>query len=78
VAAPPVIHARLGAGIRLQSAELPPALQASLRHAASLANPAFYRNQRLRRSTWNTPRFILGYDETPDGGLVLPAGWARR
>jgi hypothetical protein len=31
-----------------------------------MANPKFYELQRLRKSTWDTPRFIRGYDLTPD------------
>jgi superfamily II DNA or RNA helicase len=72
----PVIHARLGAGIRLESAELTPALLATLKHAASMPNPEFYERQRRRASTWNVPRFLRSYDETLDGGLILPRGLA--
>lgn len=74
VAAQPIVHARLGSGIRVEAGELTPALQATLKHAASMANPLFYERQRLRMSTWNTPRFLHSYDETLDGGLVLPRG----
>jgi superfamily II DNA or RNA helicase len=70
----PVVHARLGAGVRVDQAELTPALLATLKHAASMPNPLFYERQRLRASTWNVPRFLLSYDETVDGGLVLPRG----
>lgn len=73
-AAPPVVHARLSSGIRLEAGELPPALHATLKHAASMTNPLFYERQRLRMSTWDTPRFLRSYDETLDGGLVLPRG----
>ena len=31
-----------------------------------MANPKFYELQRLRKSTWDTPRFIRGYDVTLD------------
>ncbi len=72
----PVIHARLGAGIRLESTELTPALLATLKHAASMPNPLFYERQRLRASTWDIPRFLRSYDETIDGGLILPRGLA--
>jgi superfamily II DNA or RNA helicase len=74
----PVIHARLGAGIRLEQAELTPALGAALRHAASMRNPMFYERQRMRASTWNVPRFLQSFDETIDGGLILPRGLADR
>jgi hypothetical protein len=49
-------------------------LHATLKHAASISNPQFYERQRLRMSTWDTPRFLRSYDETIDGGLVLPRG----
>ena len=39
-----------------------------------MANPKFYELQRLRKSTWDTPRFIRGYDITLDDRLVLPRG----
>lgn len=74
VMAPPTVHARLAAGIRVESGELSPALHATLKHAASMPNPQFYERQRLRMSTWDTPRFLRGYDETLDGGLLLPRG----
>lgn len=69
-----VIHARLGAGVRLESDELTPALLATVKHAASMPNPIFYERQRRRASTWDVPRFLRSYDETLDGGLVLPRG----
>lgn len=74
VAPLPVIHARLAAGVRVEIGELPPALHTTLKHAASMPNPQFYERQRLRMSTWDTPRFLRSYDETIDGGLVLPRG----
>lgn len=58
----------------MESGELSPALHAAVKHAASMPNPIFYERQRLRMSTWDTPRFLRSYDETVDGGLVLPRG----
>jgi hypothetical protein len=72
--APPVLNVRLGAGIRVGHAELTPALAAALRHAASMHNPEFYERQRMRASTYNIPRFLYSFDETIDGGLILPRG----
>lgn len=72
--APAVITARLGAGIRLDSGALTPALLATLKHAASMRNPVFFERQRLRLSTWGQPRFIRSFDEALDGGLILPRG----
>ena len=69
-----MIGARLGAGVRLELAELTPSLAATLRHAASIPNPVFYERQRMRASTWNVPRFLYGFDETIDGGLILRRG----
>ncbi len=72
--APPVLTVRLSAGIRLEQAELSPGLAATLRHAASMRNPEFYERQRIRASTCNIPRFLHCYQETIDGGLILPRG----
>ncbi len=71
---PAVVHAELGAGLRLPMSELPAAALSTLKHAASMANPKFYELQRLRKSTWDTPRFVRGYDVTVDDHLVLPRG----
>jgi superfamily II DNA or RNA helicase len=71
---PAVVHAELGAGWTLDSSQLTPAALATFKHAASMANPKFYELQRLRKSTWDTPRFIRGYDVTIDDRLVLPRG----
>lgn len=72
--APPIVRARLGAGVTLEGKDLTPALAATLKHAASMPNPVFYERQRRRASTWNVPRFLRSYDETLDGGLILPRG----
>ncbi len=69
-----VVHARLGAMITVTGANLSPALLATLKHAASMANPIFYERQRRRASTWGIPRFLRSYDETITGDLVLPRG----
>ena len=71
---PPVLGVQLGAGIRLEQAELTPGLVATLRHAASMHNPEFYERQRMRASTYNIPHFLHCYQETIDGALVLPRG----
>lgn len=76
--APPLVHVCLGAGVTVEGADLTPALAATLKHAASMPNPVFYERQRLRASTWNVPRFLVSYDESLDGGLVLPRGLLDR
>src|SRR5215831_20858046 len=75
---PPVIHARLGAGIRLELSELTPAFLPTLKHAASMKNPLFYERQRLRISTWQVPQFLRSFEETLDDGLILPRGLADK
>jgi hypothetical protein len=74
---PSVVRAQLGATITVE-AELPPALLATLKHAASMPNPVFYELQRRRASTWDTPRFLRSYDETLSGDLLLPRGLQER
>ncbi|WSG44305.1 hypothetical protein OHA72_12555 [Dactylosporangium sp. NBC_01737] len=71
---PAVVHAELGAGLSMGAAQLTPAALSTFKHAASMANPKFYELQRLRKSTWDTPRFVRGYDLTVDDLLVLPRG----
>jgi superfamily II DNA or RNA helicase len=71
---PAKVPVRLDAGIRLTCQDLTPALLATLKHAASMANPEFYERQRRRASTWDIPRFLRSYDETIDGSLILPRG----
>lgn len=71
---PSVIRAELGAGLAIPTAQLTPAALATFKHAASMVNPKFYELQRLRKSTWDTPRFVRGYDLTLDDRLILPRG----
>ena len=71
-----VVSVLLAAGVAVDMAALTPALLATLKHAASMPNPAFYDRQRRRFSTWGIPRFLHSFDETVDGRLVLPRGLA--
>ena len=75
---PALVRADLGASLVMDATQLPPAALTTFKHAASLANPKFYELQRLRKSTWDTPRFIRGYDVTLDDHLVLPRGLRHR
>ncbi|WP_448619274.1 TOTE conflict system archaeo-eukaryotic primase domain-containing protein [Geodermatophilus sp. URMC 65] len=75
---PAVVRARLGATFTVEAAELPPALLATLKHAASMPNPVFYERQRRRASTCDTPWFLRNYDETLTGDLLLPRGLQDR
>jgi superfamily II DNA or RNA helicase len=67
------VRARLGAMLSIERAGLPPAVIAALKHLGSIANPEFYEKQRMRFSTWNTPRFISAYGEDLEW-LHLPRG----
>jgi len=71
---PARVRATLGSGLTVREEDLTPELSAALRHAATIHNPAFYEAQRARRSTWNIPRFVQGFDVTISGDLVLPRG----
>lgn len=75
--APEVVRARMEAMLGIQRSSMPPALLSSLKHLASLHNPDFYEKERLRFSTWNTPRFIRSYAETLDR-ILLPRGLVAR
>lgn len=70
---PEMIRARLGAMLSIQRAGLPPAVVAALKHLGSIANPEFFEKQRMRFSTWDTPRFITCYQEDLEW-LHLPRG----
>lgn len=52
-------------------------MRADLKHLASLHNPEFHQRQRLRLSTWRTPRLVRCYEEEP-GRLHLPRGLVER
>jgi hypothetical protein len=72
---PELIRAVSGAMLAIDRIGVPPALVAALKHLASLHNPEYYEKERLRFSTWNTPRFLRCYGETIDQ-LLLPRGIA--
>ena len=74
---PAVIRARLGATLSLERSGLPAVVMAALKHLASIHNPVFYEKQRLRFSTWDTPRFIRCYEEDLEW-IHLPRGLVER
>lgn len=74
VRAAPVVRVRLDACVHVHGEDLSPSLAAALKHAASLANPQFAERARQRRSTWDLPRFLLGFEESVAGDLALPRG----
>ena len=76
-APPKVIRAEWSGMLAVRRAGLPPSLLASLKHAASLANPEFYKNENLRISNWDTPRYIRCYTEDLEF-LYLPRAMADK
>ena len=74
---PEVIRAVSGAMLAIDRIGVPPGLVAALKHLASLHNPEYYEKERLRFSTWNTPRFLRCYGETIDQ-LLVPRGLAEQ
>ncbi len=71
--APAVIEARMGGMLSIRRSGLPPAMVAGLKHLSSISNPTFHEKERLRFSTWDTPRFIRCYREDLDW-LSIPRG----
>lgn len=71
--APSRISCSIGAVLSVEKAGLPPSLLSSIKHLASLRNPMFYERERLRLSTYRTPRFVKCYDEDVSH-LHLPRG----
>ncbi len=71
--APTIVRAELTSGVSFDRIGLPAWLIAELKHLASIPNPVFFEKQRLRHSTWNTPRVIRCYNESLDR-LEIPRG----
>lgn len=71
--APPRINCTLGAMLSVEKSGLPPWLLAEIKHLAALHNPLFYQLQKLRLSTYRTPRFIKCYEEDVSH-IHLPRG----
>lgn len=59
--------------LSVEIASLPSMLIAALKRTATFANPKYFEMQRLRFSTWKTPRFIYCGEVFPDK-LFLPRG----
>ncbi len=77
IAMPDAVVGVAAAMLEIERFGLPPALLAALKHLASLHNPAFYEKERLRFSTWNTPRMIRCYGENLES-LLLPRGLTEK
>lgn len=70
---PAKVRCAVGSGLAVAKADLPSSLMTDLKHLASLHNPLFYERQRLRLSTYQTPRLIRCYEEDLTH-LHLPRG----
>ena len=70
---PPQIVCTFSAALSVEKIGLPPWLLSEIKHLASFPNPVFYERQRLRLSTFRTPRFIKCYEEDSTC-LYLPRG----
>ena len=71
--APAVVRAALSGMLAIERIGLPAWMIAQLKHLASLHNPKFYENERLRLSNHATPRLIRCYTEELDL-LRVPRG----
>ncbi|MHB1210474.1 MAG: TOTE conflict system archaeo-eukaryotic primase domain-containing protein [Acidimicrobiales bacterium] len=74
---PEVVVGVAAAMLEIERSGLPSRLLSALKHLASLHNPAFYEKERLRFSTWDTPRMIRCYGETLES-LLLPRGLSEK
>jgi superfamily II DNA or RNA helicase len=70
---PRTIDARLGGMLAIRRTGVPPGVYATLKHLATLRNPAFEKNEDLRLSNHATPRFLRCYVEDLEH-LHLPRG----
>lgn len=59
--------------VHVPTAGVPAVVVAELKHAASVANPEFYRRQAQRFSTFGTPRLVTCF-EHDDEELRVPRG----
>jgi superfamily II DNA or RNA helicase len=70
---PNEIHAIFAERIYIRKEGLPPALLNRMKRLAAFQNPEFYRRQRMRLSTFMTPRIICCAEESPRH-MILPRG----
>lgn len=60
--------------LKIDTTDLPSRLVRDLKKTATLANPKFFELQRMRFSTWQTPRYIFCGEIRPPSTLILPRG----
>jgi superfamily II DNA or RNA helicase len=65
--------------LEISIAGLPSRLIAAFKRTATFANPKFFELQRMRFSTWNTPRYICSAELSDDGNrMIVPRGLLSR
>jgi hypothetical protein len=58
---------------------MPSSLISAFERSATFANPKFFELQRMRFSTWNTPRYICSAELSDNGeAMILPGGLLPR
>jgi hypothetical protein len=67
------IELELGARLRIRLTDLPSSITSAFKRTGTFANPKFFELQRLRFSTWKTPRYIF-CGELDNDHLVLSRG----
>jgi hypothetical protein len=70
---PGQIEIDAGAQLSINLEGLPSSILSAFKRTATFANPKFFELERLRFSTWKTPRFIFCGEVRPDR-LILPRG----
>lgn len=70
---PGQIQIHCGAQISVNIDTMPPSILAAMKRTAIFANPKFFEMERMRFSTWKTPRFIFCGESLSDT-LILPRG----
>ncbi len=75
--APETIRCVLGGVLSVEKSAIPPWLLSQIKHLASLHNPEFHKREKMRFSTFQTPRFIRCYDEDLSH-LHLPRGLSKQ
>lgn len=67
------INIRLGEQVFIDTNDLPDIFIGAFRRTATFANPEFYKKQKMRFSTWDTPRFIC-CSENYGNEMSIPIG----
>lgn len=67
------VDLELGSRLKIKLADLPSSIVSAFKRIATFANPKFFELERLRFSTWKTPRYIF-CGELEGENLVVPRG----